>query len=444
MKKWTEKTEQQEWYKLDNAAKLYPAVKKLKWSSIFRATVILKEPVDPKLLQRALEQTLPRFPMFQFTIRKGMFWYYFEPNQGVPQVVKDAANPCLPLNPKYNQGFLFRIRYYHCKIALEVFHALTDGTGGLAFLKTLTAVYLRLQGHAIPNGNGIYDVTKPPPREEMEDGFLRFSTKTKPIQSRKQARAYHMGDKVDEPFELKIITGLVPVKALLEESRMRKVSITEFLAGVQIYSLYQLQNREVKRKKFPIKVSVPINLRNFYPTKTLRNFSAFVNPGIDPNLGEYTLDEIIQLVHHFMRYEVNQKFLTDWINKNVSSETNPVIRVIPLYLKNKGIGLVYKFAGESRFSSTFSNVGSVTVPAEMEPFIDYFEIMLGATMINGSQAAALSYRDQMVITFTRNMEDPKLERAYFRTLIQLGIPVKIYSNNSYDRNTESEPEGAEG
>jgi len=115
------------WYRLDNAAKLFPAIKNRKWMSIFRLSVQLKQPVDAKLLQKALDTVLPRMPVFALKMKAGFFWYYFEHNNKRALLQKDVANPCVRFNFKLNRGFLFRVRYFGRRIALEVFHALSDG-----------------------------------------------------------------------------------------------------------------------------------------------------------------------------------------------------------------------------------------------------------------------------------------------------------------------------
>ncbi|NLA77422.1 MAG: hypothetical protein GX851_06295, partial [Clostridiales bacterium] len=52
------------WFKLDNAGKIFPGQNTNKWSNIFRISIVLKEKIDPELLERALNETMPRFPCF--------------------------------------------------------------------------------------------------------------------------------------------------------------------------------------------------------------------------------------------------------------------------------------------------------------------------------------------------------------------------------------------
>ena len=68
------------WNKLDLSAIVYPTLQRSDFSSVYRLSVVLKEAIDPELLQQALDMTLPRFPTYKVAIRKGLFWRYLEPN----------------------------------------------------------------------------------------------------------------------------------------------------------------------------------------------------------------------------------------------------------------------------------------------------------------------------------------------------------------------------
>ena len=155
-----------EWYPLDNAAVLYSALQKEKYSAIYRFSAVMAEKVDRAALQRAVDKTMPRFPSFGVRIRKWAFWYYFEPNPAPgPFVKEDISNPCQPVRFREDNGWLVRFYVYDRRISLEVFHAVSDGGGALVFFKTLLAVYLRELGHDIPNTHGILDVEEPPRKE---------------------------------------------------------------------------------------------------------------------------------------------------------------------------------------------------------------------------------------------------------------------------------------
>ena len=98
------------WFKLDLSANVYPTLQRRNFSSVFRLSVTLTEDIDPVLLQKAVDQTMPRFPTFAVMMRKGVFWRYLEknPNPG-PFVQEDIKNPCMPMPFKNKGRYLIRI-----------------------------------------------------------------------------------------------------------------------------------------------------------------------------------------------------------------------------------------------------------------------------------------------------------------------------------------------
>ena len=98
------------WYKLDLSANVYPTLQRKNFSSLYRLSILLKEDIQPSLLQKAVDMTLPRFPSFKVALRKGLFWRYLEPNNRPgPFVQPDISNPCMPLHFKGNNRYLIRV-----------------------------------------------------------------------------------------------------------------------------------------------------------------------------------------------------------------------------------------------------------------------------------------------------------------------------------------------
>ena len=169
---------QLKWLKLDNAAKIYPAAMSRRWNALFRLSVKFVDPIDPELLQQALLSTLKRYPSFALKLRRGFFWYYLEHIEGAPDIQEDVGNPCVRMNLKENNGFMFRVRYHENRIAVEIFHVLTDGAGGLSFLKTLAAEYATLKyGANIPRSGDILDCNEVPKRGRIRGQFPKIRKK---------------------------------------------------------------------------------------------------------------------------------------------------------------------------------------------------------------------------------------------------------------------------
>ena len=416
------------WYRLDQAGILYSALQREEYSAIYRFSALMAEPVRPAALQSAIERVMPRFPGFSVRIRRGVFWYYLEPNTAPgPFLKEDVSNPCQPVRFREDNGWLVRFYYYRSRISLEVFHALSDGAGALVFFRTLLAEYLRQTGVPVPAGNGVLDLSKPPRPAELENAYARYAGRHAFGLRRLPAAYPNIG--TPEPFYTFHVTmGFVPLDRLRETARSRGASITEYLSAVLIAVLLEKQRRERPHREKPVALAIPINLRSWFPTETLRNFITTVRPCIDPALGEYTFPEILSQVRHFMKLHVNRQELQAAFTGNVRFTRNRLLRIIPVFLKNPVMALNYRLLGVRPYSCTYTNPGAFAVPPEMEPHIRRMEVILGQATVPRCHCASISYRDTMEITFAGTQRETDTEREFFRFLIREGIPVRIESN----------------
>ena len=418
------------WYRLDNAGVLYSAIQKEKYSAIYRFSAVMTERVDPDALQRAVEKTMPRFPGFRVRIKKGAFWYYLEPNNAPgPFVKRDISNPCQPVRFKEDNGWLVRFFYYERRISLEVFHALSDGGGALVFFRTLLAVYLRELGHAVPNGEGVLDVDEPPRPEEMEDAYTRYAGKK--VLRGGWARTAYPNKSAAEPFyTLNVTMGFVPVDKLKTAAKAYGASITEYLTAVLMLSIMENQKAEKPRHEKPVALAIPINLRSGFPSETLRNFILTVRPCIDPELGDYTLKELVDYVHHFLRLNINRQQMQATFTGNVRFTTNKLLQIFPVFLKNPVMSLSYKLVAARPYSATYTNPGAFRVPEEMAPHIQRMEVILGQATRPSPHCASISYGNIMEITFAGTGVSSETERRFFCRRVREGVPVRVESNRT--------------
>ncbi|MDE6788159.1 MAG: hypothetical protein K2J47_02400 [Ruminococcus sp.] len=378
------------WLKLDNAAKLYPAVKTKNWSNVFRLSITLNEKIDPNVLQSALNVTIRRFPSIAMKLCKGFFWYYLESAEA-PKVIPDKPYPCSKMTPHDLRKCAFRVLYYEKRIAVEFFHSLTDGNGGLIFLKTLAAEYLAQKNNIeISFEKGVFDRTEKPLKSELEDSFLKYDGITS--SPRDDVKAYQIhGTKELNDFR-SIITGIVHLDDALKISKKYGVSLTTFLVSVMIYSIQQIQDKEIRSKKRqkPVKVLIPVNLRNYFKSDTLRNFVLCISPGIDANMGDYDFDEIIHIVHHQMKLQLTEKQMRAKITANVRTEKNKFLKILPLFVKNIGMKIAFSLVGEKTTSITMSNLGAVTIPDAMADYVKRFDFTLGVQYTGSNNCGILS------------------------------------------------------
>lgn len=417
------------WMRLDNAALIFPAIRSRTWVNTFRLSAEMTEPVDPALLQQALEDLAPRFPSFFVRLGTGLFWYYLESVKEMPQVRPEYAYPLTHMSVKEQKTCCFRVLYFENRIAVEFFHVLTDGTGGLIFLKNLLARYLTLKyGAGIPAEEGIVDLAEEPRPIELDDAFQRTSGGT--ALSRREETAYRLRGSLDASGTMHVITGLVKTEDLVRAARERDATVTAFLSAVMINTISEMQAAHVKKKHWrPVKITVPINLREVFHTETFRNFVLVLNVGTDPRLKDYTLEELCREYKNQIALEAVPEKMAARVAANVNLQRLMSIRLIPLFLKNPIMRCVYHSVGEKNGSINISNLGRIRVPEAMEPHIRRFDFMIGVQITYPNNCAVASYGDLTCINMIRNITETELERRFFTRLVKLGIPVRIESND---------------
>ena len=419
------------WVKLDNAAKIYPAARRKNWSNLFRQSVTLTENIDVRVLQNALDVTVKRFPSIAARLRKGAFWYYLQQVESAPQISEEHSYPLVFMDREEMRKCAFRVIAYKNRIAVEYFHSLTDGNGALVFLKSLTAEYLEQKYRvSIPFENGVLDRRELPKEEELEDSFLKYAGNVPA--SRKDTNAWHMSGEPQKDGFLNLTCFQIPVKPALELAHKHNATLTVFMSAVMMKALLNLQNEKnpnTKRQK-RIKLLIPVNLRNLFPSNTLRNFAMYTIPELDPRLGAYSFDEICKIIQHKMGTEFTAKHMSCVIATNVNDERNPLVRLIPLPLKNAVMKAIFDSVGEKKSCLTLSNLGQVKIPEAMAQYVRRFDFILGVQAAAPYNCGMLSYGDTIYINFIRNTQDAELERHFHTVLQEMGLPTVVVSNQN--------------
>ena len=346
-----------------------------------------------------------------------------------PELTEEAPCPVRPMTQRELRRCALRVIVYRRRIAVEFFHSLTDGTGGLIFLKTLLAEYLQQRyGISIPAEKGVLGRLEEPSEAELEDSFLRYAG---PIgASRKENDAWRLRGTPEPDGFLHLTCFTLPVQQVVSAAHDYGVSLTAFLAATMLLALQQIQAEHVpdrKRRKH-LRILIPVNLRRLFPSRTLRNFAMFTTPEIDPRLGEYSLQEICKVIHHQMGLEVTPKHMGRIIAANVGNERMLVVRLMPLFIKNIVMKAVFNAVGERKSCLNMSNLGAVELPESMKPYVTRMDFILGAQATQPYNCGVLSYGDKLYVNFIRNIKEPELEYRFHCVLRELGIRAEVQSN----------------
>lgn len=419
------------WVRLDNAAKIYPAARRHNWSNVYRLSATLTEDVDEAVLQSALDVTVRRLPFIAARLRRGMFWYYLQQLSAAPKIQPEYSHPLARMDSREARKCAFRVIVYKKRIAVEFFHSLTDGNGGMVFLKTLLAQYLQEKyGVHIPAEEGVLGRLEEPSEAEMEDSFQKYAGAV--TMSRQGSDAWRFWGTPERGDRLNVTCFKMDVKTLLDKAHEYGVTMTVFLSAALMQALAELQEAhepDIRRRK-PIKLQIPVNLRTLFPSKSLRNFALYTTPEIEPRLGHYSFKEICDAVTHKFGTEVNAKQMSKLIATNVNTEKLMAVRLLPLPVKNLAMKLVFNAVGERKSCMSLSNLGQVKLPKEMEQYVSRMDFILGVQATAPYNCGVLSYKDTLYMNFIRDIKEPELEYRFYQVMQRLGIAVRVDSNQT--------------
>ncbi len=417
------------WLRLDNAAKIYPAARRRGWSNVFRLSMTLFEEIDKEVLQTALDVTVRRFPSIAVRLRKGIFWYYLQELSASPEIRDDFSYPLCWMTKKETRRCAFRVLVYKNRIAIEVFHSLTDGNGALVFLKSLVAEYLQLKtGLHLPSEKGVLGRLEEPDEAEFEDSFQKHAGTV--CADRKENTAWQILGTPETAGFLNVTCFTLPVDKVREKAHEYGASITAFMCAVIMQALQNLQKEKVPniKRRRPIKILIPVNLRKLFGSKTLRNFAMYTTPEILPRLGEYSFEEILSVIKHKMGAEITPKQMSMKIATNVKSERIMAVRIMPLFIKNIVMKAIFDAVGEKKSCFSMSNLGAVDIPEAMKPYVKRFDFILGVQAESPYNCGVISYGNELNISFIRNIKESEVEHHFYRVLDELGIPAEVQSN----------------
>lgn len=414
---------QVEWMRLDNAAKIFPSNTNEKDTKVFRFVCELKEEIDRDTLQRALDKTLPLFPVYQTVLRRGLFWYYFEGTDARPEVTEEKKLPCSMLYRVNRRNLLFEVSYYNRRINLEMYHALTDGTGALGFLKTIVYYYLTIRHGeefrgALPKLDHDASLT-----QKMDDSFLKHYSGDKQLDRIKISKAYHITGKRSIDNRLKIVEGVTSVRQILEQAHHFDTTMTVYLTALYMKAI--AMDMPARSRKYPVTLTVPVNLRTYFPSVTARNFFTTISISYHFAKNSDKLEDIIPAVKEAFTRELTKEKLSTHMNRLSALEHNAFMRVIPLAVKD----VILRFANylsDRGITATLSNIGKITAAPELVPYIRLFDCFTSARR---PQIAMCSFGDELVISFTSPYVGTEIQKNFFRMLTAEGANVIIASNN---------------
>jgi NRPS condensation-like uncharacterized protein len=417
------------WLPLDNAAKIYPAIQSKELTSVFRISAVLKERIKIGNLLKAIHSCEERFPYYKVRLKKGFFWYYLEYVNFPISLEVDNHKRCREFNKRDKNKFMFRILAIQNRISVEFSHILTDGAGAFEFFKSLLILYFKQERVPVSEGFNYIHPDSIISEEEFEDSYNKYFKENIPSEL-KQPKAFHLPFPLNPIPRFDVLIAILSLNEIKKKAEEKGVNITVYLIALYLFVLQDIYenlntfSRYKKNKR--LRIQVPVNLRNIYPSRTMRNFSLFVMPEIDLRLGHYTFEEIIKTVFHKMQLETEEKLINKIIARNVGSEKKLLVRGIPLFIKSMILYFKYYSLGISQYSGVLTNMGKVKFPPEISKSIEYFIITPPPpNKILKINCGVIGFNDKLVLSFGNITKSKEFEKKFLKFLIQQGIKVKL-------------------
>lgn len=409
------------WLKIDNAGKIFPAVSNDSRSSTFRLSMYINENVEKDLLEKVVNNLLPRFDTFNVKLKRGLFWNYLATNNNHFKV-EEETSIIGQYKLKSTSLFCFRVLYFEKRITLETFHSLSDGTGAMEFLKSIVYEYLKEKGYELENEGKIYSEKIINPYE-YNDAFTLNYDKNNRL-SLKEETAYKLkGELYPNNFN-RFIKVTVNMDEFMNLVHKNNVSATQYLTALLLYSIYK-NDPNAKRSKKPIKIFVPVNLRRFFEVNTLRNFALYIKVSINPLEKEYTFEDILNITIDYFNKQLNKEELLKRINANVYFEKNWLIRIMPLFIKNIGFKIGYFLAGSRVSTSYISNLGKIDAPSSMLNYVSDVDFVNAGENLYLTVA---SIKDRVNLIFSTRLVNSVIIYDFIKTLQKEGLDIVVHSN----------------
>ena len=404
------------WLKVDNVSKIFLATYNERDTRSLRVSCTLNEDIDPYLLGNALRKTISARNIFQVRIRRGVFWHYIEHTDDIPEVSEEHGRPCPLLYGKnFKGGLHYKVTYYYDKINLDIFHALTDGTGALEFLNMLVINYLKLK---YPEKFSETFIGSGVSAGELEsDSFSQYYEKGTKI-NLSAKKAYHIRGLKLPYDQLQFFNVKMPVKQLTDQAKMIGVSLTSYVTARLMMSIYR--DMPVLKRGLPITVSIPVNLRNYYSSETSRNFfnSVYLYHVFS---GDEKTDELAFLLDKQLRSNISPENIRLQMNHYQRLEHIPLLRIVPLVLKQPVIRFFTKKEAKN-VSAVISNLGIMKMPEEMHEYIKDYAIYCSH---NELYISMCTYNGTLTFGITTGCRNTEVLRNFITGFSKDGIEVEV-------------------
>ncbi len=142
-----------------------------------------------------------------------------------------------------------------------------------------------------------------------------------------------------------------------------------------------------------------------------------------------TFQEVLQEVNTQLKEGQRIEVLAPQIRANMKAERMLLLRFVPLFIKRWIVKSVFNRVGEPALSLTMSNLGKIEMPNTTQHYIKHFEFMICSTPIMPVNLGIASYKDQLVLSFSRIIDDRTFIQYFVQYLVNdIKLEVLVSGN----------------
>ena len=404
------------WRKLDNTAKIF-SMEDYTNNNTFRLSVVLKEKVNPSYLKDAVIRTLIDYPSYKVKIRAGFFWNYFEKNDNDVIIEEESEMPCQSINFVMNNDYLFKVTYFDKKINVDMCHMLTDGMGGVIFIKSIIYNYLNIKYDLdIKVEDKYYDAGY------GRDQYLRRYDKSM-FSVDKSKNIFLIKDKYNIDIN-KTYHYIIDVDMFKKVCKKYNVSVTVLLTSLYVLALYNTVYD--KKSGRDIYINLPVDMRKHFNVYAFSNFFTCMDIKANINKGNVSFDSVLKQIKSEFGSKLKIENLKGYLSRDVKLGTNVAIRLVPLFIKKPIMKTLEKVVRRS--TTTLSNIGVFSVDDRYEKYIENVLVLVNPGNIQKVKCTICSFNGMLNVTINSNLDNNKFEVEFNRLLEEYIGKIKVESN----------------
>ena len=404
------------WYKVDNVAKVFLATVTKRDPKTLRVSCTLKEDIDPERLQQAVLSAIQDRPQFQMRIRRGLFWHYMENTDILPEVQEESDRVCPVLYIPARTMLHYRVTYFGKRINLDMFHAMSDGTGALEFLNIIVLDYLKfrypgqLDQVTIHSGASADDLSQDSYRQFF--GNMGLSGVSSFRKAFRPSGLKHPYDQL-QFFEIRM-----PTDQILPLAKELGVSLTSYVGACWMMAIRDVMPQ--RKRNMPVTMTLPVNLRNYFPSYTARNF--FNNISITHVFDkEISLEDLAAEFDAALKMQLTEENIKKQMDSFETMEYVAPIRPVPLFIKQIVVRHGKKLA-DRKVTMVLSNLGKLTPPEEVGERINNYSTFCSSENLFTTMS---TFGGQLTFGVSSPYQNTGVIKNFVRALSRAGVNITV-------------------